>query len=505
MKLENILQKYFGFTDFRPGQKEVIASLLAGQSTLAMLPTGSGKSLCYQLPAYILNKNIIIVSPLLSLMQDQAEQLKMRGEKKVISLNSFLSHKQKQAALNQLGRYRFIFLSPEMLRMSSVMATLKRLDIGLFVVDEAHCISQWGYDFRPDYLNLGGIRAELNNPLTLALTASATVEVRTDIAEKLRLSSPTQIITSIDRKNIALTVEKLASYDDKLERLIELTSEIKGSGIIYFSSKKLAESAAALLTEKGIKDVSFYHGGMEQEQRMLMQQQFLCGQIRIICATSAFGMGINKEDVRFVIHFHLPMGMEAYVQEIGRAGRDGKQSVAILLYSAGDEGLPIRLAEQELPTSIQIEESCRFLSSEGLNASQLPQSVQLDLMAKYSLNETQLRFILAFIKDSNPAQKAGELIGYVQERKLVKHEKFSGFFQWLQSSECRRKLLLNYFQEEKKAIIPYCCDNCGFSNARLFEELPAGNQQNSTVEQNFSWKKELESILLLKRAVINEK
>ncbi|RFU63146.1 ATP-dependent DNA helicase RecQ [Peribacillus saganii] len=505
MILESMLQKHFGFSSFRAGQKEVIASLLGGQCTLAMLPTGSGKSLCYQLPAYIINKTIVIVSPLLSLMQDQAEQLKMRGEKKVITLNSFLSPQQKQAALKQLGNYRFIFLSPEMLRMRSVMSALKRLDIGLFVVDEAHCISQWGYDFRPDYLNLGGFRAALGEPLTLALTASATAEVRKDILEKLGLNGSNQIITSIDRSNIAITVEKVASYEDKLERVIQVASEMKGSGIIYFSSKKLAESVAAMLTEKGINDVGYYHGGMEQEQRMLIQQQFLGGQIRIICATSAFGMGINKEDVRFVVHFHLPMGMEAYVQEIGRAGRDGKQSIAILIYCEGDEGLPLRLAEQELPTDIQIIESCRFLSHHDHKPSQLPKSLQLDLMSKFSLNETQIRFILAFIKDGNPAEKAEEMRVYVQNRKLIKQDKFTAFYHWFQSSNCRRELLLTYFQEEKQEIIPYCCDNCGFSITRLLEEMPGEINQSSNGGLYFSWKKELEAILFSKRAVNDEK
>ena len=363
MNMRTVLKEKFGFDEFRPGQKEVIESLMSGRHTLAMLPTGSGKSLCYQLPAYLLNKTVLIVSPLLSLMQDQADQLKMSGEKSVLTLNSFLTLNQKRKALDRLHSYRFIFLSPEMLSLESVIKSLKSIEIGLFVIDEAHCISQWGYDFRPDYLNLGEVRRELNNPLTLALTATATTEVRRDIVSKLEIGQAEEIVSSVDRENIAIIVERLISYDEKLSRVLELVRKFTGSGIIYFSSKKVAESVTGFLQENGIDSVNYYHGGMEQEQRMLIQQQFISGQLKIICATSAFGMGVNKSDVRYVIHFHMPSTMEAYLQEIGRAGRDRKQSVAVLLYSEGDEGLPLHLMEQQLPTDMQIEGVCSFLNA----------------------------------------------------------------------------------------------------------------------------------------------
>ncbi|MDO7488252.1 ATP-dependent DNA helicase RecQ [Peribacillus frigoritolerans] len=393
MNIERVLKEKFGFDEFRPGQKEVVESLMTGRHTLAMLPTGSGKSLCYQLPAYLLNKTVLIVSPLLSLMQDQADQLKMSGEKSVLTLNSFLTLNQKRKAFDRLHSYRFIFLSPEMLSIDDVIKSLKSIEIGLFVIDEAHCISQWGYDFRPDYLNLGEVRRELNNPLTLALTATATDEVRRDIVVKLNIGQVKEMVSSVDRENIAIIVERMFSYDEKLARVLELVRKFTGSGIIYFSSKKVAESVAGFLQDNGIDSVNYYHGGMEQEQRMLIQQQFISGQLKIICATSAFGMGVNKSDVRYVIHFHIPSTMEAYLQEIGRAGRDRKQSVAVLLYSEGDEGLPLHLMEQQLPTDSQIDGVCSFLNATQKNLANFTLSEKEQLSQSFSLNEIQLRFL----------------------------------------------------------------------------------------------------------------
>ena len=238
MDLERMLVQHFGFTSFRSGQKEVISSLLAGQHTLAMLPTGTGKTLCYQMPTYILKKTTVIVSPLLSLMQDQSEQLKMGGEKSVVTFNSFLTTQQKKVALKQLSSFRFIFISPEMLALDYVVKEIKKLDIGLFVIDEAHCISQWGYDFRPDYLNLGAVRQQLGEPLTLALTATATKEVRHDIVEKLRINQMKQIVSSVDRQNIAFFVEKVSSFEEQVRTSISSHSTILRKWNYLFFLKK---------------------------------------------------------------------------------------------------------------------------------------------------------------------------------------------------------------------------------------------------------------------------
>jgi ATP-dependent DNA helicase RecQ len=501
MNIERVLKEKFGFDEFRPGQKEVVESLMSGRHTLAMLPTGSGKSLCYQLPAYLLNKTVLIVSPLLSLMQDQADQLKMSGEKSVLTLNSFLTLNQKRKAFDRLHSYRFIFLSPEMLSIDGVIKSLKSIEIGLFVIDEAHCISQWGYDFRPDYLNLGEVRRELNNPLTLALTATATDEVRRDIVVKLNIGQAEEMVSSVDRENIAIIIERMFSYDEKLARVLELVRKFTGSGIIYFSSKKVAESVAGFLQDNGIDSVNYYHGGMEQEQRMLIQQQFISGQLKIICATSAFGMGVNKSDVRYVIHYHIPSTMEAYLQEIGRAGRDRKQSVAVLLYSEGDEGLPLHLMEQQLPTDSQIDGVCSFLNESQKNLANLTPSEKEQLSLSFSLNEIQLRFFTQFIMGNNQDQVA-EMKEYCQKRKTRNQEKLHKFLHWIYAQGCRRSGILDYFGEKHWEANPICCDICGMDAEKMADVWP---EVKVDPANSFStWKKEL-AYILLKKENGNEK
>ncbi|MFD6208212.1 MULTISPECIES: ATP-dependent DNA helicase RecQ [unclassified Peribacillus] len=503
MNIEAVLKEKFGFDEFRPGQKEVIESLMSGRHTLGMLPTGSGKSLCYQLPAYLINKTVLIVSPLLSLMQDQADQLKMSGEKSVLTLNSFLTLNQKRSAFERLHSYRFIFLSPEMLSLEGVIKSLKSIDIGLFVIDEAHCISQWGYDFRPDYLNLGEVRRELNDPLTLALTATATIEVRRDIVGKLNLGQVNETVSSVDRENIGILVERMFSYDEKQSRVLELVRKFTGSGIIYFSSKKVAEAVTRFLQENGVDSVNYYHGGMEQEQRMLIQQQFISGQLKIICATSAFGMGVNKSDVRYVIHFHMPSTMEAYLQEIGRAGRDRKQSVAVLLYSDGDEGLPMHLMEQQLPTDMQIEGVCSFLNDSQKILENLTPSEKEQLSLTFSLNEIQLRFFTQLIKGTNnPLHQVAEMKEYCHKRKAANQGKLHKFLQWIDAQDCRRLGIMDYFAEKQQEVNPICCDYCGMDADKMVDVWPEVKVDH--VNSYSTWKKEL-AFILLKKETGNEK
>lgn len=435
MNLEQELKEYLGFDAFRPGQKEVIETALAKRNCFAMLPTGTGKTICYQLAGHLMEGLVLIVSPLLSLMQDQMERMRAHGEKRVAALNSFLKREEKSQILANIHLYKFIFLSPEMLNNEAVKNLLLKQKISLFVIDEAHCISQWGHDFRPDYLMLGQFIKEANFPVTMVLTATATKKVRADILTQLHLTDCEQIIYSVNRPNISLQVEKFSSQQLKKERLYELVRKLQTPGIIYFSSKKLAESIAHELSEIAEFRVAYYHGDMDTEDRIIIQQQFVYGQLDIICATSAFGMGIDKADIRFVIHYHMPADLEAYLQEIGRAGRDGKDSVAILLYANGDEFIQMQLADQDIPDA---------------------NLMNLTKEQRKTLPETEQRFI-EYYQQSGLSTK--ELTAKMNYRKEWKRANLQQFIGYLHTEDCRRNYILRYFEETPIEVTPEnCCD-----------------------------------------------
>jgi ATP-dependent DNA helicase RecQ len=494
MELEKLLKKHFGYQTFKSGQKEVIMSILNGNHTLAMLPTGTGKSMCYQLPGYILEGCVLIISPLLSLMQDQVEQLMKFGEKRVIALNSFLSSKDRVYGLRNLSKYKYIFISPEMLAVPSIINLLQGLSIGLFVVDEAHCISQWGYDFRPDYSKLGEVRKKLGNPLTLALTATATKKVREDIIQSLNLTEINKIESTIDRPNIAFYVEEVPDYREKQNRMVELVLQLKKPGIIYFSSKKVAEQMTSLLVEKGFGRVMAYHGGLDQEQRILIQQQFIHGQLDVICATSAFGMGVNKENIRFVIHYHMPMQMESYLQEIGRAGRDGLPSIAVLLSSPGDDQLPLQLAEGELPSKQQIDWLFAQLQNQDCLDSNVLESHHY-MREQGGFSEIQWRIVHNFMNRglSEPEHIKETINLFVTERLAVKKNNIHQMKRWIHSNSCRRDLILDYFEEDSyREKVETCCDICGLQ-LNQYQSSECSNTNSTTQDM---WKDYLEKILI---------
>lgn len=349
--LTAVLKDKFGFDSFKPGQAEVLEALTAGKNTLAMLPTGGGKSLIYQMMGNMRDGLVIIVTPLLSLMQDQVARLNYAGEPKVVALNSTLPQDARRTILRSLDQYKFLFVSPEMLGQTVVQSALRKVKINLLVVDEAHTIVSWGPDFRPDYLALPQVHKKLGQPQLLLLTATATPKMMTDITVPFGLPESDWFIyrQSVDRPNIYLHTETLANEGQKRERLADLVRQLQGPGIVYFSSRKLATSMADWLAENTGRRVAAYHAGLDTMSRYRIQQQFMLGQIDVIAATSAFGMGIDKDNVRYVIHYHLSNDLANYLQEIGRAGRDGEQSAAILLYVPGDENLQLNMIDGTIP------------------------------------------------------------------------------------------------------------------------------------------------------------
>lgn len=333
---EQILKSVFGYSEFRQGQKEIIQNILDGRDTLAVMPTGGGKSLCYQIPALIFDGLTVVVSPLISLMQDQVGALLENGVDAAF-LNSTLTLEEYKKTVRAIksGETKLLYLSPEALATERVKSILSEADVPVscVTIDEAHCISEWGHDFRPDYMEIAAFRSRFKDAVCLALTATATKQVQADIVKNLKLKNPAVLVASFNRSNIFLDVQPRT---DGLAQVLEFLSDHKGeSGIIYCLSRKEVDSITQELQERGISAMA-YHAGLTDQERADHQNKFIKSQVDVIVATVAFGMGINKPDVRFVIHYALPKSIEEYYQEIGRAGRDGLPSEALLLYSAGD-------------------------------------------------------------------------------------------------------------------------------------------------------------------------
>lgn len=330
----DILKEYWGYSSFRPMQEDIINAVLEGKDVLALLPTGGGKSICFQVPAMVMEGICLVVSPLIALMKDQVEQLRRR-DIPAMAIYSGMSFTEVRTALRQAasGQYKFLYVSPERLETNLFQEFLPSLPVNLLAVDEAHCISQWGYDFRPPYVRIAAIRESLPGVPVLALTASATLEVQDDICSKLHFGKDQQIFRqSFERPNLSYSIFNTPSKPNKL---LEILNNVPGSSIVYCKSRKLAQETAKLLGMHGIS-ADHYHAGLSNEERSRRQEGWIGDQIRVIVCTNAFGMGIDKPDVRTVVHYDIPDCLENYYQEAGRAGRDGKRSYAVLLYQSPD-------------------------------------------------------------------------------------------------------------------------------------------------------------------------
>lgn len=383
---EDILKLYWGYDSFRPMQKEIISAALEDRDVLAILPTGGGKSVCFQVPGLMREGVALVITPLIALMKDQVQGLERRGIK-ALAIHAGMNRREVDNALNNAayGDFKFLYVSPERLGTELFKSYLDVLNVSFIVIDEAHCISQWGYDFRPDYLQIARIRELLHAPV-IALTATATPSVASDIMEKLRFKQPLMLRSGFERPNLSYIVRRC---EDKFGQLLDVCRGVSGSGIVYMRHRRRCEEVAAFLKDNGVS-ASWYHAGLGSESRFERQESWRKGETRVMVCTNAFGMGIDKPDVRFVVHLELTDSPEAYFQEAGRAGRDGNRSYAVLLWNPNDVRRLRQLEELSFPSLEYIEDIYHKIHI----INQIPYDAGGGRQLKFSLEEFSKHFAL---------------------------------------------------------------------------------------------------------------
>ena len=486
------LSEVFRLPGFRDGQEDIIQSVLSGHDTLAVMPTGSGKSLCYQLPGYVIPGLTLVISPLIALMKDQVDSLLSKGIR-AANLHSGLDYAEQQMICEEVlsGRIKFLFVAPERVRNSSFQGLLRQVQIGLLAVDEAHCISQWGHDFRPDYRRLGGLRRELGTPVTIALTATASPDVQRDIVEQLALRSPGTFILGFDRLNLRFGVRIFRTEREKLQYALEFVKQriqqkcgfkrqYPGCGIIYAATIKQAEAAAAFLNDHGIR-AGLYHAGLSPAVRTQVQESFMNDEYHCLIATTAFGMGVDKPDIRYVLHLSLSSSVEAYTQESGRAGRDRQPAECMLLYSGVDAKIQEHFIESGCP-DLTIYRTIMDLFAQAAGA-RLPkpgtriaqQNIFDQFERKYqsqvdtALRKLRSRDMLQISPDGTvswlaepPANLARSLAEESRIQKKVTKSQLVSLVKYVFEENCRTKFILNYFGSKDARKFQRChhCDLC---------------------------------------------
>ncbi|TMA77401.1 MAG: RecQ family ATP-dependent DNA helicase [Deltaproteobacteria bacterium] len=493
MELLDALKQHFGYDAFRKGQEAIVRSVLSGRPTIAILPTGGGKSLCYQLPALLLEGTTVVVSPLVALMKDQVDALRARGIAATF-VNSSLPESERQDRQGALrrGEYRLVYVAPERFKSPSFLSAMADLTVPLLAVDEAHCISAWGHDFRPEYQQLARAREQVRAERVLALTATATPEVRRDIADALELRDPRVFVAGFDRPNLFIEVLRVSGDKDKLGRLVAL-SRSGGPGIVYAATRKNVEKVVGVLRASEIDAVG-YHAGMGDAERTAVQERFVRGEARVIVATNAFGMGVDKADIRFVAHFDVPRSLEAYYQEIGRAGRDGLGSHALLLFNFADVMMQRRMIEAGRPSRDLVErawEAARALlkgsveevaRSCGCSAPELSGAVRL-LESAGHLERGLARDGQFFV--ATPSVSADDLavdFELLELRVARERQMLDRLVRFADTRGCRRHNLLRYFGDDDSPRSCDACESCKGSRAPEPEEVTAAPRKRKQTE-----------------------